>query len=93
MTIGISCLFLGTPTSSLASGSSCHKLKLEGSLEHYKACWVLCGFSQEQGVDFDEMFSPVVKSAMVRIILSIALSLKWETCQLDGKLAKVHRLH
>jgi hypothetical protein len=50
---------------------------------------VLCGFSQEQGVDFDKMFSPVVKSAMVRIILSIALSLKWETRQLDSKLAEV----
>jgi hypothetical protein len=45
-----------------------HKLKPDGSLDRYKACWVLRGFSQEQGVNFDEMFSPVVKPAMVRVV-------------------------
>jgi hypothetical protein len=73
-----------------------HKLKPDGSLDRYKARWVLHGFSQEQGIDFEETFSPVVKSSMVRVVLSIALSLKLETRQLDvknaflhGKLAKV----
>jgi hypothetical protein len=56
-----------------------HKLKPDGSLDRYKARWVLRGFSQEQGVDFDETFSPVVKLATVRVVLSITLSLKWET--------------
>jgi hypothetical protein len=51
---------------------------------------VLRGFSQQQGVDFDEMFSPVIKPAIVRIILSIALSLKWETHHLDIKNAFLH---
>jgi hypothetical protein len=67
-----------------------HKLKAYGSLDRYKAHWVLCSFSQEQGVDFDETFSPVVKLATVRVILSIALSLKWETRQLDVKNAFLH---
>jgi hypothetical protein len=67
-----------------------HKLKLDGSLDRYKACWVLCGFSQEQGVYFDETFSLVVKPATVRVILSIALSLKWETRQLDVKNTFLH---
>jgi hypothetical protein len=73
-----------------------HKLKPDGSLDRYKACWVLRGFSQEQVIDFDETFSLVVKPAMVRIVLSIALSLKWEIHQLyvknvflHGKLAEV----
>jgi hypothetical protein len=68
----------------------CHKLKPDGSLDPYKARWVLRGFSQEQGVDFDETFSPVVKPAMVCVVLSIALSLKWETRQLDVKNAFLH---
>jgi hypothetical protein len=55
------------------------KLKPDGSLDSYKARWVLRGFSEEQGIDFDEMFSLVAKPATVRIVLSIALSLKWET--------------
>jgi hypothetical protein len=73
-----------------------HKLKPDGSLDRYKARWVLRGFSQEQGIDFNETFSTVVKPAMVRVVLSIVLSLKWETHQLDvkntflhGKLAEV----
>jgi hypothetical protein len=67
-----------------------HKLKPDGSLDRYKACWVLCGFSQEQGIDFDGTFSLIVKPATVRVILSIALSLKWETHQLDVKNAFLH---
>jgi hypothetical protein len=30
-----------------------HKYKLDGSLDRYKARWVLRGFSQEHGIDFD----------------------------------------
>jgi hypothetical protein len=51
---------------------------------------VVRGFSQEQGVEFHETFSTVVKSATVCVILSIALSLKWETRQLDIKNAFLH---
>ena len=51
-----------------------HKLKADGSLERYKARWVLRGFTQRPGVDFDETFSPVVKPATVRTVLSLALS-------------------
>jgi histone deacetylase 1/2 len=51
---------------------------------------VLHGFSQEQGVDFDETFSPVVKPATVRVVLSVALSLKLETRQLDVKNTFLH---
>jgi hypothetical protein len=68
----------------------CHKLKPDGSLDRYKAHWVLRGFFQEQGVDFDETFTLVFKPATVRVVLSIALSLKWETRQLDIKNVFLH---
>ena len=29
-----------------------HKFKADGSLEHYKACWVLRSFTQCPGIDF-----------------------------------------
>jgi histone deacetylase 1/2 len=51
-----------------------HKLKSDGSLDRYKARWVLRGFTQHEGIDFDETFSPVVKPATIRTVLSIALS-------------------
>jgi len=62
-----------------------HKFKSDGSLERYKARWVLCGFTQRPGVDFDETFSPVVKPATVRTVLSLALSHTWTIHQLDVK--------
>jgi len=67
-----------------------HKLQSDGSLERYKARWVLRGFTQRPGVDFDETFSPVVKPATVRTVLSLALSRRWPIHQLDVKNAFLH---
>jgi hypothetical protein len=47
-----------------------HKLTSDGSLDRYKARWVLRGFTQRPGVDYDETFSHVVKFATVRAVLS-----------------------
>jgi hypothetical protein len=62
-----------------------HKLTSDGSLDHYKENWVLQGFTQRPGVDYDETFSPVVKFAIVRTVLSLALSQDWAIHQLDVK--------
>jgi hypothetical protein len=60
-------------------------MKSDGSLERYKARWVLRGFTQREGIDFDETFSPVVKPATIRKVLSLALSSDWPIHQLDVK--------
>jgi len=49
-----------------------HKRRADGTLEQYKARWVLRGFTRCPGVDYDETFSPVVKPAIVRTMLSLA---------------------
>jgi hypothetical protein len=67
-----------------------HKLTSAGSLDRYKARWVLRGFTQCPSVDYDETFSPVVKFATVRAILSLALSRNWVIHQLDVKNAFLH---
>jgi hypothetical protein len=51
-----------------------HKLHADGSLDRYKARWVLRGFTQRPGFYYDETFSLVVKPATVRVVLSLALS-------------------
>jgi hypothetical protein len=67
-----------------------HKFHADGSLERYKARWVLRGFTQRPGIDFAKTFSPVVKPATVRTVLSLALSRQWPVHQLDVKNAFLH---
>ncbi|KAK1695433.1 hypothetical protein QYE76_012130 [Lolium multiflorum] len=67
-----------------------HKFHSDGSLARYKARWVVRGFSQQPGIDFDETFSPVVKPATIRIVLSIAVSRSWPVHKLDVKNAFLH---
>ena len=67
-----------------------HKRRAEGTLDRYKACWVLRGFTQRPSVNYDETFSLVVKPATVRTVLSLALSRSWPVHQLDVKNAFLH---
>jgi hypothetical protein len=62
-----------------------HKLKANDSLDQYKACWVLRGFTQRPGVDYDETFSPVIKASTIRTVLTLAISRGWPMHKLDVK--------
>ena len=62
-----------------------HKRRADGTLERYKSRWVLRGFTQRRGVDYNETFNPVVKPATLRTVLSLALSRSWPMHQLDVK--------
>jgi hypothetical protein len=48
-----------------------HKFNSDDTLERYKSHWVLQEFTQWPGVDYDETFNPMVKSAIVSTILSL----------------------
>jgi hypothetical protein len=67
-----------------------HKEKSDGSFERHKARLVGNGAGQQVGVDCGETFSPVVKPATIRTVLSIALSKAWSIHQLDVKNAFLH---
>ncbi|GKC54804.1 ribonuclease H-like domain-containing protein [Tanacetum coccineum] len=53
-----------------------HKFHADGTLSLYKPRLVANGSSQQLGVNFDKTFSPVVKPATVRTVLSLAVSLQ-----------------
>ena len=66
------------------------KRQSDGSIERYKACLVAKGFHQWAGIDYHETFSPVVKPATIRTVLSIAVSHGWRVQQLDINNAFLH---
>ena len=61
------------------------KYKSDGSLKRYKAKLVAQGFTQTQGLDYEETFAPVAKLNSIRILLSLAVNLDRKLHQLDIK--------
>lgn len=59
------------------------KLNSNGAIARYKARWVVKGFRQVEGVDFDETFASVVESALWRALLGLRVKEDWEIEQLD----------
>jgi hypothetical protein len=59
------------------------KRKTYGSIDRYKARLVAKGFKQRYDIDYEDTFSPVVKAATIRLVLSIVVSRGWSLRQLD----------
>jgi hypothetical protein len=64
-----------------------YKLKhaADGSIEKYKSLFVARGFSQIEGVDYDETFVPVSRYTSIRAVISIAIEMGWKIHQMDVK--------
>lgn len=66
------------------------KLNADGTFKSLRSRLVAKGNEQEEGVNFLETYSPVVRTATVRLVLHFAVTEKWDIRQLDVKNAFLH---
>ena len=66
------------------------KQKSDGTIDRFKARLVAKGFSQKEGIDYHETYSPVVRYDSLRAILSCCATKDFEVIQLDVKTAFLH---
>jgi hypothetical protein len=66
------------------------KRHADGTIDRYKARLVAKGHKQRYGINYEDTFSPVVKNATIRLVLSIDVSQGWCLRQLDIQNAFLH---
>ena len=63
------------------------KQAADESVERYKARFFTGGFSQIEGIDYEETFAPVTRYSSIRSILDLSVQMGWHIHQMDVKTA------
>ena len=50
----------------------------DGSVEKYKSRFVARGFTQKEGINYDETFAPISRYTTIRTIISLATVFEWK---------------
>jgi hypothetical protein len=56
-----------------------------GNIKNFKLRFMVRGFSEKEGVDYKETFSPVTRYAYIRDVISIAIFMRWRIHDMDVK--------
>ena len=62
-----------------------YKIKnvVDGTIEKFKASFMARGFSQKEGVDYVETFSPITRYTSIRAVMSLVSFMGWRINQMD----------
>eukprot|EP00253_Pinus_taeda_P029167 PITA_29167 len=73
---------------SVVSSRWLYKVKhaTDGSVEKHKARFVSWGFSQVEGIDYDETFASIARYSSIRLILALSAQMGWKMHQMDVKI-------
>ena len=66
------------------------KFHSDGTLDKYRARFVVQGYRQRAGIDFSGTFAPAAKMTTVRTLLAVVAIKGWHTCQMDVSNAFLH---
>ena len=75
-------------------GKWVYKIKrdVNGDIARFKARWVVKGYLQQYGVDFDQTFAAVIKPMAFRVLFAIAAYYDLDIDQMDVKTAFLYGL-
>ena len=54
------------------------KRNAEGEIEKHKARLVAKGYKQQYGVDYEDVFTPVARIKIVRLMISLTAQKRWK---------------
>ena len=57
----------------------------DGSIKKYKERFMARGFSQKEGIDYEDTFVMETRYTSIRTIMALALIMKWSLHQIDVK--------
>ncbi|XP_071728357.1 uncharacterized mitochondrial protein AtMg00820-like [Rutidosis leptorrhynchoides] len=63
------------------------KMKVDGTIDKYKARLVIQGFRQKEGIDFFDTYAPVARISTIRLLLALAAIHNLVIHQMDLKTA------
>jgi len=54
------------------------KQAVDGNVEKHKARFISRGFSQVEGIDYDETFAPVARYSSIKLMLALSAQMGWK---------------